>query len=189
MEQQTEILLRKAREGDQHSLNLLFRAWYRRAYQMAMRYVSDEHMAREAVQHTFMSVYQHLDQLQQTEKFVSWLYRTVINCCHMEGRKKQRSRLTSFDVPEARQPRAKMPDHDLQLAERNRLLMQAVEQLPEEQRTIVILKELDGLKFREIADLLQISENTAKSRLYVGLKNLKQILTQQRLIKEMYYEE
>jgi RNA polymerase sigma-70 factor (ECF subfamily) len=45
------------------------------------------------------------------------------------------------------------------------------------------------LKFREIAELLQISENTAKSRLYVGLKNLKQILTQQRSIKEIYYEE
>lgn len=170
-------------------MNLLFRTWYRRTFQMAMRYAADEHMAREAVQHTFMAVYQNLDQLQQPEKFVSWLYRTVINCCHMEGRKKQRSRLSNVEVPEASQPRAKMPDHDLQIAERNRLLMQAVEQLPEEQRTIVILKELDGLKFREIADLLQISENTAKSRLYVGLKNLKQVLTQQRLLKEMYYEE
>ncbi|AEE51221.1 RNA polymerase sigma factor [Haliscomenobacter hydrossis] len=189
MEQQTEILLRKAREGDQHALNLLFRTWYRRAHQMAMRYVSDEHMAREAVQHAFMSVYQHLDQLQQSEKFVSWLYRTVINCCHMEGRKKQRSRLIELNLAEAHQPRAQMADRDLQLAERNRLLMDAVERLPEDQRTIVILKELDGMKFREIADLLQISENTAKSRLYVGLKNLKQILTQQRLIKEMYYEE
>ena len=107
----------------------------------------------------------------------------------MEGRKKQRSRLTELNLAEAHQPRAQMADRELQLAERNRLLMDAVERLPEDQRTIVILKELDGMKFREIADLLQISENTAKSRLYVGLKNLKQILTQQRLIKEMYYEE
>ncbi|MBK9490578.1 MAG: hypothetical protein IPO07_18690 [Haliscomenobacter sp.] len=109
MEQQTEILLRKAREGDQQALNLLFRTWYRRAHQMAMRYVSDEHMAREAVQHAFMSVYQHLDQLQQSEKFVSWLYRTVINCCHMEGRKKQRSRLTELNLAEAHHPVPKWP--------------------------------------------------------------------------------
>jgi RNA polymerase sigma-70 factor, ECF subfamily len=189
MDRQTEILLHLARQGDQKSLDSLFRLWYQRAYQMAMRYVADEHMAREAVQHTFIAVQQHLDQLQQPEKFVGWLYRTVINSCRMEGRKKQRSRLTEFRLDARQEPLAQNPDRNLQLEQRNRLLMDAVYQLPEDQRTVVMLKELDGLKFREIADLLQIPENTAKSRLYVGLKALKQILVEQRLTKEMYYEE
>ena len=59
--------------------------------------------------------------------------------------------------------------------EKAQLIMRAIQQLPEEQRTVLILKEYEGLKFREIAATLDISENTAKSRLYYGLKALRKM--------------
>ena len=69
------------------------------------------------------------------------------------------------------------PDSKLQRQELADLIMESLQHLSEEQRIIVIMKEYEGLKFREIADTLEISENTAKSRLYYGLKHLRSMLS------------
>ena len=68
------------------------------------------------------------------------------------------------------------------------LVLQALQQIPKEQRTIIIMKEYEGLKFREIADMLEISENTAKSRLYYGLKALRKIFESNQMKKDLNYE-
>ena len=67
------------------------------------------------------------------------------------------------------------PEEGYQQREQSRQVLQALQKLPVEQRTVIIMKEYEGLKFREIAEILNISENTAKSRLYYGLKGLKKI--------------
>jgi len=77
------------------------------------------------------------------------------------------------------------PDQLYQRAEITRHILSALQQLPEEQRTVIIMKEYEGLKFREIADVLDISENTAKSRLYYGLQNMKKILLSNQASKEI----
>jgi len=83
---------------------------------------------------------------------------------------------------------APSPHQLYQQSERSSIVAEALQKLSEEQRTIIIMKEYEGLKFREIAELLNISENTAKSRLYYGLKNLRKILDDARLSNELNYE-
>jgi RNA polymerase sigma-70 factor (ECF subfamily) len=68
------------------------------------------------------------------------------------------------------------PEKQLQQVELSDILQEALMELNEEQREVVIMKEYEGLKFREIAEVLNISENTAKSRMYYGLDGLKKIL-------------
>ena len=67
----------------------------------------------------------------------------------------------------------------------SQLVKNAVNNLPDEQRIVVILKEYQNLKFREISEVLNISENTAKSRMYYALKNLRKNLKNQKIYKEV----
>ncbi len=75
------------------------------------------------------------------------------------------------------------PSDRLQISELNQILLDSFKDIPVEQREVLIMKEYEGLKFREIAEILGISENTAKSRLYYGLGSLKKILKEQNINK------
>lgn len=68
------------------------------------------------------------------------------------------------------------------------MVLDALQKIPEEQRTVIIMKEYEELTFREIAEMLGISEGTAKSRLYYGLKNLRKVLLKDNITKEYNYE-
>jgi RNA polymerase sigma-70 factor (ECF subfamily) len=76
------------------------------------------------------------------------------------------------------------PEKQLQQAELSDILQSALRELNEEQREVVIMKEYEGLKFREIAEVLNISENTVKSRMYYGLDGLRKILERKNINKE-----
>ena len=71
--------------------------------------------------------------------------------------------------------------------ERGKVVLMALQSIPVEQRQVIIMKEYDGMKFREIADVLGESENTIKSRLYYGLKAMKNILMKHQWTKELYH--
>lgn len=76
------------------------------------------------------------------------------------------------------------PESQYRHAELSDILQQALCELSEEQREVVIMKEYEGLKFREIAEVLNISENTVKSRMYYGLDGLKKILERKKITKD-----
>jgi RNA polymerase sigma-70 factor (ECF subfamily) len=76
------------------------------------------------------------------------------------------------------------PESQYQQAELSDILQQALFELSDEQREVVIMKEYEGLKFREIAEVLNISENTVKSRMYYGLDGLKKILERKNITKD-----
>jgi RNA polymerase sigma factor (sigma-70 family) len=85
---------------------------------------------------------------------------------------------------EASSGRRENPERQFRQAELSDLLQQCMMELSDEQREVVIMKEYEGLKFREIAEALQISENTVKSRMYYGLDGLKKILERKNITKE-----
>ena len=80
--------------------------------------------------------------------------------------------------------RRENPERQLQQAELSDLLQKCLLEISDEQREVVIMKEYEGLKFREIAEALNISENTVKSRMYYGLDGLKKILEKKKITKE-----
>ena len=80
------------------------------------------------------------------------------------------------------------PEKQYDRQERGEIVMDMLNMLPEEQRVVLIMKEYEGLKFREIADSLGISENTAKSRLYYGLKGLRKSFEEHHLnLESIHY--
>lgn len=174
MDDNLTTLIDRARRGDRRALNELFTRWYPQVYNIAYRYFSDEERAREVSQQTFLQVQQKLGQLREAGGFRVWLYRTVVNFCHNEYRR-ERDRQRTYEAYGGRQPRpvAAGPEAAYVREERSQQVLAALQQLPEEQRLVIIMKEYEELTFREIADILGISENTAKSRLYYGLKSLR----------------
>ena len=189
METPDNRLIRLAQSGDRRALNELFGQWYPRVYNMAYRYFNNEDLAAEISQQTFVAIQKSLGQLRDPQAFTAWLYRTAINCCHTLARRQQRQKI-SLELIGARdeQPAPETPYQELDRKERSRIVLAALQEIPEEQRAVIVMKEYEGLKFREIADVLQLSENTVKSRLYYGLKAMRKILEDCRLHKDLWYE-
>ena len=195
----TEQLIEQAKRGDEQAFSKLVREWYPRIYNFGYKYFSDHDLAMEVTQRTFIAVHKNLSTLHAYSKFKGWLYRIAINFCHEEERKQKRKWVFPFlsfrKEDDNREPFEHVlgdgatPERDFQQHEISSYLMKALDKLPEDQKLIVIMKEYEGLKFKEIAEALNISENTAKSRLYYGLKALKKTLTDWNITKEtIHYE-
>lgn len=190
MENQELLLITEAQRGDERALNRLFSQWYPRIYNLALRYFGDEEGASEVCQQTFLTVHRRLGQLQEPASFRAWLYRTAINCCHEEGRRRKR-RINALDQLRRFWRRGEVqptPYEYYRKEEDARLLLAALQKIPEEQREVILMKAFEGLKFREIASILDLSENTVKSRLYYGLSALRKLLTHYQVEKEMHHE-
>ena len=190
-----DTLIARAKEGDQHAQGKVVQLWYKRIYNFSYKFFLDHDLAMEVSQKTFISMCRNLPALQDNARFKSWLYKIAVNYCREEVRKKKGKRSLSFDDVWNRDaedsPRWETsahqtddPDRQLQQRELSDVLQSALLELNNEQREVVIMKEFEGLKFREIAEVLNISENTVKSRMYYGLDGLRRILERRNMTKE-----
>ena len=181
-------LIEQIKKGDEFAFNQLVNIWYSRIYNYAYRYSSDQEFAKEVVQKTFIQVYQKIHQLKDTSKLKSWLYRIVSNCCSSEGRLVKRKKwfASSNDMPKVRDNRT--PESVYRKKEMKEIVLGTLQKIPDDQRKVIIMKEYEGLKFKEIAEVLNISENTVKSRMYYGLDAMRKILVENKMSKEIYYE-
>lgn len=191
----SDTLVARAREGDKNAQGKLVQMWYKRIYNFGYKFFFDHDLAMEVAQKTFISMHRNIDALQETTRFKSWLYTIAVNYCREELRKRKATRSVSLhDLRpgeseesyrwEASSSRRENPEKQLRHSELSDLLQQCLMELSDEQREVVIMKEYEGLKFREIAETLNISENTVKSRMYYGLDGLKKILESKNITKE-----
>lgn len=191
----SENLIAQAKAGDQNAQGKVVQLWYKRIYNFGFKFFHDHDMAMEVSQRTFISMCRNLPSLQDNARFKSWLYKIAVNYCREEARKRKGNRPLSFDVVwnreaeesprwESSTNRYDSPERQYQLKELADVLQAALLEVNEEQREVVIMKEYEGLKFREIAEILNISENTVKSRMYYGLDALRKILEKKNINQE-----
>jgi len=190
----SDTLIDRAKSGDQNAQGRLVQLWYKRIYNFGYKFFLDHDLAMEVSQRTFISMCKNLSNLQDVTRFKSWLYKIAVNNCREEARKNKGNRSLPFEMVwnhdaenspdwESSGHRHDNPERQLHLREISDILQQALAELSDEQREVVIMKEYEGLKFREIAEILNISENTAKSRMYYGLDSLKKILAKKNINK------
>ena len=191
----SDSLIQKAQQGDQSAQGKLVQLWYKRIYNFSYKFFMDHDLAMEVSQKTFISMCKNLQGLQDIARFKSWLYKIAVNYCREEARKMKGSKSLSFDVVwnrdaedsprwESSAQKFDNPERQFQQSELSDILQQALHEINEEQREVVIMKEYEGLKFREIAEVLNISENTVKSRMYYGLEGLRKILVRKNINKD-----
>lgn len=195
-------LIKKFLMGEVSAFNTLVWRWQLPLYNFILRFINDREEARDLCQTAFIKVFHHLKHLKDPEKFSSWIYQVAANVCRDELKKKKRRKTYAQDDVSIASAAAQDPDGlfsanlppappDRAIEKQNisELLHRALQTLPPEQRIVVIMKEYQGLKFNEIAEALQLSENTVKSRMYYGLKNLKKIFDHWNIDREqLIYE-
>jgi len=188
----SDILISKARKGDKEAFNTLVKLWYRRIYNYAFKYFSDHDLAMEVTQRTFISMNAKIADLRETGKFRPWLYKIASNYCHDEKRKTRKEMMNvEHDMDKAKMKEVEAseynPDMVYQQNELSEILLDALGMINEDQREVVIMKEYEGLKFFEIAEILSVSENTVKSRMYYGLSALRKILVSKNINKNTVF--
>jgi RNA polymerase sigma-70 factor, ECF subfamily len=177
-----EELVARSVAGDADSFNQLILRWERPIYALAYRVIGREEDARDVVQETFLRAFRALPGFKGQAKFSSWLYRIALNLCRDWIRRQKRTPVVAapegVDVIEMAAEQGPVESIE-DLVARNQLsetVAVAMQKLPEEQRTAIILKEYHGLTFQEIADLQGCPLSTVKTRLYQGLSVLRRDL-------------
>jgi RNA polymerase sigma-70 factor (ECF subfamily) len=179
-----EELVARSRGGDLDSFNQLVLRWERPIYALAYRVIGREEDARDVAQETFLRAFRALSGFKGQAKFSSWLYRITLNLCRDWIRRERRTPIAlapeGVDLVElaGEAVDTESVDELVSRNERSRAVAKAMAQLPDEQRTAIILKEYHGLTFQEIADLLDCPLSTVKTRLYQGLTVLRRTLQQ-----------
>src|SRR5689334_18190072 len=178
-----EELVALSQAGDFDSFNQLVARWERPIYALAYRTLGREEDARDVVQEAFLRAFRGLKGFKGEAKFSSWLYRITLNLCRDWIRRERRAPIVQ--VPEGTDPidladtQAAPTESVEELVSRREMsaaVARAMAELPEEQRTAILLKEYHGLTFQEIADTLHCPLSTVKTRLYQGLSVLRRRL-------------
>ena len=169
----SHILVKRFQNGDPTAFNLLVERWQDKIHRFVYRYLPDNDEANEITQKTFIKAYQRMDTLDEAGKFSPWIYKVANNLCLDELKRAGRKRSVPLDLKRIEKVSNTTPATDFENKELAELLNRALLQLPDEQRSVVILKQYEGLTFREIAEILEVPENTVKSRMYYGLKAMR----------------
>jgi RNA polymerase sigma-70 factor (ECF subfamily) len=181
-----EELVARATAGDVDSFNQLVSRWERTIYALAYRTLGREEDARDVVQEAFLRAYRGLRGFKGEAKFSSWLYRITLNLCRDWIRRERRAPVVqppegtdAVDLADAMASPTESVEDLVARREMSRAVSRAMAELPEEQRTAILLKEYHGLTFQEIADLQGCPLSTVKTRLYQGLSVLRKHLESQ----------
>lgn len=185
-------------DGDRSRFNALIWRWEKPIYNFTLRYLGNKESARDVTQKVFIRTFKNLRKLRDPDKFPSWIYQIAANLCKDEIKKQGRHDFISLDLihencennghkmpSELLESESKGPDAHVSRKQVSQLLQKALQQLPDEQRIVIIMKEYQGLKFKEIAEALNQPINTIKSRMYYGLHSLRKILQQWQLTEEV----
>jgi RNA polymerase sigma-70 factor, ECF subfamily len=170
------LLIQRFLAGEETAFDLLVRRHYQRIDRLAQLVVANPMAAEDIAQEAFLRAYRALPRFRGEASFYSWLYRITLNLCLNYLRRQPRVSSVEADVPPSPTDAAADPAALLEDRERQRLIRGAIDALPPHYRVTVVLRELEGLSYQEIADLLSIPVGTVKSRLNFGKRLLKEKL-------------
>ncbi len=175
-------ILEAVRAGDSDAFALLVRAYEKTVYNLSLRMLGDTQDAQDASQEAFFRAWQALDSFRGESKFSSWLFRLTTNLCLDRLRKRTRTPVFSLtteeeevlDIPDERFS----PQEELERKELRRAVRRGLLQLEPEFREVLVLRELGGLSYEEIAQTMGLEPGTVKSRLFRARKKLAALLLQ-----------
>jgi RNA polymerase sigma-70 factor, ECF subfamily len=184
-------LVKRVKTGDQRAFKLLVERYQRKIYAVALGMVKDKEEALDISQEAFVKVYRYLDHFKGDSSFYTWLYRITVNICIDALRKKQALRGEQVELDEA----VKMdtaeanigalgsrlgtnPQKSALRKELAEKIQQALETVPEKHRAILLLREVEGMSYEDLARTLEIPKGTVMSRLFHARTKVQKILSE-----------
>mgnify|MGYP000153212202 CR=1 FL=1 len=169
-----EQLVKKAKTGDQRAFEVLVRKYQQRIFALINRYVRDPDEVQDVAQEAFIKAYRALGKFRAESAFYTWMYRIAINTAknHLvsRGRRPPGSDLDIVDaeildqsgrLADSESPEASIARDQLEAA-----VYEAIEKLPDDLRPPITLRELDGLAYEDIAQVMQCPVGTVRSRIF-----------------------
>jgi len=188
-----QALIDSARKGDARAFNQLVLLYQRMAYNVAYRILGDPDAASDATQDAFLKAFKAMRRF-RGGSFKAWLLRIVTNACYDQLRRKQRRPASSLDDLPVEADHsyymhdpAERPDEFVERQELGDTIQAGISTLPVEQRTILVLSDVQGLSYQEIAEVTGLSLGTVKSRLSRGRARVRDYLMAQRELLPSQY--
>lgn len=183
-------LVEQARAGDHDAFRTLYQRYQRRAYSLAFGVVHNQDDALDVVQEAFIKAHRHLDKFEGASSFYTWLYRIIMNLCIDHLRKHKRARNVDFDDAiahgeddpvlgeEALLPRilGQNPAKSLARKRMREHLGKALAELSDNHRAVLVMREVEGMSYEEMAQAMQCSKGTIMSRLFHARRNMQKRL-------------
>lgn len=181
----------RVQRGDRTAFKELFDRYHQRAYAVAYGVVKNEQDALDVVQDAFVKVHRHIDNFQGAASFYTWLYRIVTNLAIDHVRRNKKGKDLDYDDDVGREdedvagdgsmlPRMLdgNPSKTVRRSELGRRIQQALEELPEYHRVVILLRELEGLSYEEMAEVLEVPKGTIMSRLFHARRKMQSTLAE-----------
>ena len=169
--------------GDDAALNRLIERWEQPLFAFAWRYMQNGADARDLVAETFVRLYQQRNRLRPDTRLSAWLFTALTNLCHNQHRWRRRHPSVSFHadgegsgIEETLASDAPRPSSPVEKDEALGELSRAIDRLPHELKTTVILHHYDGLSYREIGEITGCSVRGVETRLYRAKQKLREEL-------------
>ena len=177
-------LVRRAKAGDYQAFDLLVLKYQSRLISTAFRFVKDIHMAEDLVQESFIKSFNSLASFREDSSFYTWIYRITVNTSkNFLVSKKRKNELLSSDISEDQTYEIEYEDTDtpedlLQASQLKKLITETIDQLGEDTKTALTLRELDGLSYEEIAKVVNCPVGTVRSRIFRGREVVDEAISQ-----------
>jgi len=165
--------------GDHEAFARLVRRWEAPIRDLCSRMTGDRHYGEDLSQEVFARVYTYRKQFDLSRRFSTWVWRIAVKSCLNHGRQRTRYTFNFEDAIDKLQDQSNIddtPDSALVKQESAEIVARAVLHLPPANQAVLMLREYEGLKFREIADVLEIPEGTVKWRMAEALRELSEYL-------------
>jgi len=184
-------LVKRVKDGDQRAFKLLVERYQRKVYAVALGMLKDKEEAMDVSQEAFIKVYKYLDHFKGDSSFYTWLYRVTANICidvlrrrqSMKGEQVEFDETVQMDSPDAHIGAlgSRLGTNPQKSALRRELaekIQEALQQVPEKHRAILLLREVEGLSYEDLARTLEIPKGTVMSRLFHARTKVQKILSE-----------
>lgn len=184
-------LVERVRSGDQRAFKLLVERYQRKVFSIAYGMLKDREEAKDVAQEAFIKVYKYLDHFKGDASFYTWLYRITVNICIDVIRKRGSGKgehiefdeTFAMDTAEANIGAlgTRLGNNPQKSALRKELaekIQEALAQVPEKHRAILLLREVEGMSYEDLARTLKVPKGTVMSRLFHARLKVQEILSQ-----------
>ncbi|GJQ20686.1 MAG: RNA polymerase sigma factor [Bacteroidia bacterium] len=175
-------LVQAFQNGDERAFEEIVRRYQRQVANVIYMTSGTPQDVPDLAQEVFLKIYKSLGGITVEHSLFSWIYRIAVNVTIDELRRRKIRRMTSLDFsgdPEENEPTfrdSSLPDDQLVSAERREQVWKALRKLSDTSRTVLLLREYEELSYKEIGDILHISEQAVKSRIFRAREELKELL-------------
>ena len=181
-----EDLMFRYRDGEEDAFTEIVRRYRTRIVNTAYRVVGDFAKAEDDAQETFIRVYRNAHRYKSIAKFSTWIYTIALNVARNELRNTKRKKLVSLDAFGANTDsdpstyeipdESSKPDEEAERDQLRTIFNAAIVKLPERYRTVFVLRDVQGLSYEEMAEILKIPKGTVKSRMNRARQKFKELI-------------